>query len=57
MKKPTLEFNEFGRPYLNIKESNEYLDYQIKEALKSISDEELDNYKKMVQKQKAEEAK
>lgn len=56
MKKPKLEFNEFGRPFLNIQESNEYLDFQIRDALKSISDEDLKNYKILVQNQKDQES-
>ena len=55
LKKPRLVFNEFGKPSLDVKETNQYMNDTIMNALKSVSDQDFETYKKMVQNLKLEE--
>lgn len=48
-RKPKLIFNEFGKPTLDIKEVNQYMHYQIIEALKSIPPELIEQYRLRVE--------
>jgi vacuolar-type H+-ATPase subunit B/Vma2 len=57
IKKPTLVYNQYGKPQLDVKEVNNYMYHTFMEAFKSISKEDLVKYRKLVEEQKKMEKK
>lgn len=55
LRKPRLVFNEYGKPTVDIHESNIYIHHEFIKALKNLSESDIEQYRNRVNLQKQKE--